>query len=183
MDTFKIIKELTAKTDMISGESIKDNFKELLPIVAVAKGWGLYGGKVLFDFKPDKDYPHKEPYKIETNAFNEAERYANVEEVNEDIDKYNDWVDEQNVINREELFEKIPEANWEKGLITNVYDVEDLNLEIKRYYPLSRLSAWISAFPDIVAMRDSGSDGKNLPRGDSQGDTELYSNFGFMHVT
>ena len=43
MDTFKIIKELTAKTDMISGESIKDNFKELLPIVAVAKGWGLYG--------------------------------------------------------------------------------------------------------------------------------------------
>ena len=39
------------------------------------------------------------------------------------------------------------------------------------------------AFPDIVAMRDSGSDGKNLPRGDSQGDTELYSNFGFMHVT
>ena len=183
MDTYKIIKELTAKTDMISGESIKDNFKVLLPIVAVAKGWGLYGGKVLFDFKPDKDYPHKEPYKIETNAFNEAERIANVEEVNEDIDKYNDWVDEQNVINREELFEKIPEANWEKGLITNVYDVEDLNLETKRYYPLSRLSAWISAFPDIVAMRDSGSDGKNLPRGDSQGDTELYSNFGFMHVT
>jgi integrase len=39
------------------------------------------------------------------------------------------------------------------------------------------------AIPDIVAMRDSGSDGKNLPRGDSQGDTELYSNFGFMHVT
>ena len=39
------------------------------------------------------------------------------------------------------------------------------------------------AFPDIVAMRDSGSDGKNLPRGDIQGDTELYSNFGFMHVT
>ena len=159
MDTIKILKELTAKTDMISGESIKDNFKVLLPIVAVAKGWGLYGGKVLFDFKPDKDYPHKEPYKIETNAFNEAERIANVEEVNEDIDKYNDWVDEQNVINREELFEKIPEANWEKGLITNVYDVEDLNLETKRYYPLSRLSAWISAFqfdaPQFRPMTDA----------------------------
>ena len=39
------------------------------------------------------------------------------------------------------------------------------------------------SFPDIEAMKDSGSDGKNLPRGDSQGDTELYSNFGFMHVT
>jgi len=39
------------------------------------------------------------------------------------------------------------------------------------------------AFPDIVAMKDSNSDDKNLPRGDSQGDTELYSNFGFMHVT
>ena len=93
MDTFKIIKELTDKTDMLSGQPIKDNFKALLPIVAEYKGWGLYGGKVLFDFKPHKDYPHKEPYEIETNTFNEAERIANVEAVNEDIDKYNDWVD------------------------------------------------------------------------------------------
>ena len=160
MDTYDIIKQLTAKTDMLSGQPIKDNFKALLPIVAVAKGWGLYGGKVLFDFKPDKDYPHKEPYKIETNAFNEAERIANVEEVNEDIDKYNDWVDKQNVINREELFEKIPEANWEKdSLNTKVYDFEDLNLKTKRYRPLSRLSAWISAFqfdaPQFRPMTDA----------------------------
>ena len=34
-----------------------------------------------------------------------------------------------------------------------------------------------------VAMKDSGSDGKNLPRAHNQGHTELYSNFGFMHVT
>ena len=39
------------------------------------------------------------------------------------------------------------------------------------------------AFPDIVAMKDINSDGKNLPRGYSQGDTELYSNFGFMNVS
>ena len=38
------------------------------------------------------------------------------------------------------------------------------------------------SFPDIVAMKDSGSDGKNLPRAYNQGDTELYSNFGVMHV-
>ena len=38
------------------------------------------------------------------------------------------------------------------------------------------------AFPDIVAMKDSSPDGKYLPRGYSQGDTELYSNFGFMNV-
>ena len=147
MDTYKIITQLTAKTDMISSESIKDNFKALLPILAVAKGWGLYGGRVLFNFKPDEDYPHKKPYEIETDVYNEAERVANVEAINKDIDEYNDWVDEQNVINREELFEKIPEANWEKdSLITNVYDVEDLNLKTKRYWPLSRLSAWISSF-------------------------------------
>ena len=149
MDTFKIIKELTAKDNMLSGQSIKDNFKELLPVEAVHRGWGIgWGiGQPVFDFKPDEDYPHKEPYEIETNTFNEAERIANVEAVNEDIDKYNDWVDEQNVINREELFEKIPEANWEKdSLITKVYDFEDLNLKTKRYWPLSRLSAWISAF-------------------------------------
>jgi len=160
MDTIKILKELTAKTDMISGESLKENFRALLPILAVAKGWGLYGGRVLFNFKPDEDYPHKEPYEIETNIFNEAERIANVKAVNEDIDKYNDWVDEQNVINREELFEKIPEANWEKdSLNTKVYDFEDLNLKTKRYRPLSRLSAWISAFqfdaPQFSQMKDA----------------------------
>jgi len=39
------------------------------------------------------------------------------------------------------------------------------------------------SFPNIVAMKDSGSDGKNLPRAYNQGYLELYSNFGFMHVT
>ena len=160
MDTFKIITALTSKTDMISGQPIKDNFKALLPIVRVSKGWRNYGYKVLFKFNPNEDYPHKEPYEIETNVFNEAERIANVEAVNEDIDKYNDWVDEQNVINREELFEKIPEANWEKdSLNTKVYDFEDLNLKTKRYRPLSRLSAWISAFqfdaPQFSQMKDA----------------------------
>ena len=52
----------------------------------------------------------------------------------------------------------------------------------KQYTNLDKVELSRS-FPDIVAMRDSGSDGKNLPRGDSQGDTELYSNFGFMHLT
>ena len=160
MDTFKIITALTSKTDMISGQPIKDNFKALLPIVRVTKGWRTYGYKVLFKFNPEEDYPHKEPYEIETNIFNEAERIANVKAVNEDIDKYNDWVDEQNVINREELFEKIPEANWEKdSLNTKVYDFEDLNLKTKRYRPLSRLSAWISAFqfdaPQFRQMKDA----------------------------
>ena len=39
------------------------------------------------------------------------------------------------------------------------------------------------SFPDIVAMKESATDGKNLPRAHNQGHTELYSNFGFMHVT
>ena len=69
MDTYNIIKQLTAKTDMVSGQAIKDNFKSLLPVVAVHKGWGLYGGIVNFDFKPHPDYPHKKPYKIETEIF------------------------------------------------------------------------------------------------------------------
>jgi|TARA_B100000315_G_C14155652_1_gene397677 hypothetical protein len=43
MDTYNIIKQLTAKTDMISGESLKDNYKALLPIVNVHKGWATYG--------------------------------------------------------------------------------------------------------------------------------------------
>jgi len=39
------------------------------------------------------------------------------------------------------------------------------------------------SFPDIVAIKESAIDGKNLPRAHNQGHTELYSNFGFMHVT
>ena len=38
-------------------------------------------------------------------------------------------------------------------------------------------------FPDIVAMKNANSDVKKPVRGYNQGDTELYSNFGFMHVT
>ena len=96
MDTFKIIKELTATTDMLSGQSTKDNFKALLPIVAVSKGWGLYGGIVDFDFKPHEDYPHKEPYTKKSDANNNHHRITVVDEINEDIDAYNEWVDEKN---------------------------------------------------------------------------------------
>jgi len=39
------------------------------------------------------------------------------------------------------------------------------------------------AFPDIVAMKNANSGVKKTVRGHNQGDTELYSNFGFMHVT
>ena len=52
----------------------------------------------------------------------------------------------------------------------------------KQYTNLDKVEL-VRAFPDIVAMKDSGSDGKNLPRAHNQGHTELYSNFGFMHVT
>ena len=139
MDTYKIITQLTAKTDMLSGESIKDNFKALLPILAVAKGWGLYGGIVNFDFKPHPDYPHKKPYEIETDVYNEAERVANVEAINKDIDEYNDWADGQNEMHRKELFDKaIPDGVGR--------DVEDLNLKTQSYPTLPHLSAWINAF-------------------------------------
>ena len=138
MDTYNIIKQLTAKTDMISGESLKDNFKALLPIVDVHKGWATYQ-KWFFDFNPHKDYPHKDKYEIETNVFDEAERIANVEAINKDVDKYNDWADEQNEIHRKEVFEKtIPD--------TIARDVTDLNIKSREYFPLPHLSAWISAF-------------------------------------
>ena len=39
------------------------------------------------------------------------------------------------------------------------------------------------AFPDIVAMKNANSDVKKPVRGHNQGDTELYSNFGFVHET
>ena len=143
MDTFKIIKELTAKTDMLSVQSLKDNFKALLPIVAVYKGWGLYSGLVDFNFKPDEDYPHKEPYTKKSDANDNHHRITVVDEINEDIDVYNEWVDEQNEQYKDELFEKIPEANWETRIETNVHDFKDLKLKNKRYYRLSPHKVWL----------------------------------------
>ena len=39
------------------------------------------------------------------------------------------------------------------------------------------------SFPDIVAMKDGVLEDKNPLRVPNQGYLELYSNFGFMHVT
>ena len=139
MDTYNIIKQLTAKTDMISGESLKDNFKALLPIRDVHKGWGIDTGQWYFNFAPHEDYPHKESYKLETDVFNEDERIANVEAINKDIDEYNDWADEMNEIHRKEVFEKtIPDVI--------ARDVKELNIKSREYFPLPHLSAWVSAF-------------------------------------
>ena len=38
-------------------------------------------------------------------------------------------------------------------------------------------------FPDVVAMKDGGLEDKKGLRGTEKGEIELYSNFGFMHVT
>lgn len=132
MDTYDIIKQLTAKTDMISGESLKDNFKALLPVVAVHQGWATEDNWK-FDFNPHEDYPHKEAYELETDVFNEDERIANVEAINKD-NEYNDWVEEQNEEHRKELFKKIPKANWDEGLKANVHDVKDLKLKTRSYF-------------------------------------------------
>ena len=55
MDTYDIIKQLTAKTDMVSGESLKDNFKALLPVVAVHQGWATENNWK-FDFNPHEGF-------------------------------------------------------------------------------------------------------------------------------
>jgi hypothetical protein len=139
MDTYNIIKQLTAKSDMVSGESLKDNFKALLPIRDVHKGWGIYAGQWYFNFAPHEDYPHKEPYKLETDVFNENERVGDVEAINKDVDKYNDWADEKNEIHRKEVFEKtIPDLK--------ARDVKELNIKSREYFPLPHLSAWVNGF-------------------------------------
>ena len=38
------------------------------------------------------------------------------------------------------------------------------------------------AYPEIYAMKNGRIDEKKVPRAYNQGHTELYSNFGFMHV-
>ena len=53
---------------------------------------------------------------------------------------------------------------------------------IKQYINLDKVELK-RAFPDIVAMKDGGLEDKKGLRGTEKGEIELYSNFGFMHVT
>ena len=52
----------------------------------------------------------------------------------------------------------------------------------KQYTNLDKVEL-ARSFPDIVAMKDGVLEDKKGLRGTKKGGIELYSNFGFMHVT
>ena len=63
------------------------------------------------------------------------ERVEKIEALNEDIDEYNDWVNEKKELHGKELLEKAPP--------NTVSDVEDLNLENKYYFTLGKYKPWL----------------------------------------
>ena len=122
MDVYNIIRQLTDQEDVNSGQIKRECFDKLLPIKDYYKGWNFHKTDVRFNFLPNEDY-HKERYEVKINVDDDVERVEKIEALNEDIDEYNDWVNEKNEFRGKELLEKAPP--------NTVSDVEDLNLENK----------------------------------------------------
>jgi hypothetical protein len=86
-----------SKAYAIICELVKDKFlytsqpkiKNLLPIDMVFHSYGAGGGIFPIVFEPHKDYG--EGYEKRCNADNNEERIAELNSVNEDIEKYNAW--------------------------------------------------------------------------------------------
>tara|TARA_X000001036_G_scaffold371757_1_gene358897 strand:- start:1025 stop:2107 length:1083 start_codon:yes stop_codon:yes gene_type:complete len=139
IDVYNIIRQLTDQEDPISGQMKRECFNELLPIKDYYKGWNFRQGEEQFNFLPHEDYP-KDRYELKINNINDdVERAEKIEALNEDIDEYNDWVNEKNQLHSDELLEKaIPDGK--------MHDVKDLNLESKRYFILGKHKPWLCSF-------------------------------------
>ena len=139
IDVYNIIRQLTDQEDPISGQMKRECFNELLPINSYYKGWSFQENETQFNFLPHEDYP-KDRYEVVINDINDdVERVEKLESLNEDIDEYNDWVNEKNQLHSDELFEKAkPDGK--------VHDVKDLNLESKCYFILGKHKPWLCQF-------------------------------------
>jgi hypothetical protein len=116
----------------------RECFNKLLPVKDYYKGWNFRQGETQFNFHPSEDY-HKDPYEVKINVDDDVERVEKIETLNQDIDEYTDWVNEQNQFHSDELFEKAkPDGK--------VHDVEDLNLKKKRYFTLAKHQPWLCSF-------------------------------------
>ena len=137
MDVYNIIRQLTDQEDVNSGQIKRECFDKLLPIKDYYKGWNFHKTDVRFNFLPNEDY-HKERYEVKINVDDDVERVEKIEALNEDIDEYNDWVNEKKELQGKELLEKAPS--------NTVGAVEDLNLENKYYSTLGKHKPWLCTF-------------------------------------
>jgi hypothetical protein len=148
---FAIIKEFVKNR---SQDELKPNIKQLLPVDMVFNGYGIINGERKFFFKPDPDYPKKllksvpeylkfdkdnERFYFTVNTDDNDERLKKFSEINELIQQYNDWVEEQNKLYSEELFQKTPHDG-------RVHDAKELGLDYKDYSPLEKFRVWDCIF-------------------------------------
>ena len=138
MDVYNIIRQLTDQEDMISGHMQRECFNQLLPIIEYYKGWNFHEDETRFNFYPHEDY-HKERYEVKINVDDNMERVEKIEALNQDIDEYNDWVNEKNELHSKELFEKaIPDGK--------VPDAKELNIVNPCYTIIGKHKPWLCTF-------------------------------------
>ena len=112
----------------------ESELSRLLPINTVYKGYGLNNGiqKIIFD--PPKEYG--ESYEIEVNPDDDEDRIEKYTQLNQDIQKYNEWFAEQNKKRDAEVFEKLPP----NGIVRSD---KELGIESKWYPPMQEWETWL----------------------------------------
>jgi hypothetical protein len=129
LNIHEIILQLV-KTDKAFDEL---DLSTLLPIDNVYKGFGLYGGTHKINFESHEEYGN--PYEIEVNLNDDDERVEKLTNLNQDIQKYNEWASQKNNIRDEELFEKLPVDGVAKS-------DKELGVEAKWYPSMQEYKIW-----------------------------------------
>ena len=132
MKVLDIIKTLVRKDENRSRE---DHLSELVPIDLVFRGYGFWGGKHPFKFDPHPDYKKKKPYEKIIDTDDNDKRCKGLSSINEDIDKYNEWISEKNRLSTELLLKTVQHP-------TIAIDKKDLNLAINTPSILRKFPYW-----------------------------------------
>jgi hypothetical protein len=134
MKTFDIICALVQDKFLYTSQP---KIANLIPIDMVFHGYGVGGGVMPIVFEPHEDYG--EGYERRCNTDDNEQRIHELNEVNEDIEKYNAWARKKNKAHMDEVFVTIPYDG-------KVYDETTLKLKNK-YHPIIRKhNLWDNSF-------------------------------------
>ena len=129
---FKLIQTMVEQKSFMSGQIPPEHkIPNLYPIESVYQG---YSSPDAVAFKPHKDFG--KGYKVASELLlDDGTRFEEITKLNTHIDEYNEWVDEQNVHHKKEVFD----LNLQQGIVHNL---SDYNLKTKEYFKLGHLPIW-----------------------------------------
>ena len=130
---FKLIETIVEEKSFMSGQ-LKPEHKipNLAPIESVYQG---YSSPSAVAFTPDKDYKKVKEYRVEVDLNDDKIRLKELTKLNNQITKYNKWVEEKNVLHEEE----VRSLNLKPNILHNL---GEYNFKHKQYWALGQFDIW-----------------------------------------